>query len=54
MFAAFLCTEKAINPSETIHAESEEEMTNYHIVPDIDIESSLRDIHSSQKVGFQT
>ena len=53
MFAAFLCTEKAINPSQTIHAESEEEMTSYHIVPDIDIESSLQDIQSSQKVRFK-
>ena len=48
MFAAFLCKEEAIMPSQTKHAESEEDMTNSDIVQDL--ESGLQDIQSSQKV----
>ena len=48
MFAAFLCKEEAIMPSQTKHAESEEDMTNCDIVQDL--ESGLQDIQSSQKV----
>ena len=50
MSAAFLCKEVSINPSQTKHAESYEEMTNYNMVQDLNIESSFQDIHSSQKV----
>ena len=48
MFAAFLCKEEAIMPSQTKHEESEEDMTNSDIVQDL--ESGLQDIQSSQKV----
>ena len=52
MFAAFLCQEEAIIPSQTKLAESDEQVISYKydIIKDLNIESSFQDIYSSQKV----
>lgn len=50
MFADFLCKEVTISPSQTKHAKSEGEISNCNIEQELDIESGLQDIHSSQKV----
>ena len=50
MFAALFCKEETISPSQTKDAESDEEMINYKVLQDLNIESSFQHIYSTQKV----